>query len=130
MNARKSNNHNMARSILCGVLFAALSFTAAAEPTSSVDARPPLAATLLPCVKVTASISNPSDDARWSVSPERALRVTLMPTVTVTADVAATAVTPLPTENVIAERELLRWASSPGLTLEPSVDSPMLGVSD
>ena len=130
MNARKSNNCNMTRAILCGGLLAALSFNAVAEPTSSVDARLPLAATLLPSIKVTASISNPSDDARLNVSPERALRVTLMPTVTVTADAAATAVTTLPTETVIAEPELLRWESSPALTLEPSVKSPMLGVSD
>lgn len=130
MKVRKSINRKLTTVFFAGALLTVVSFNATAESTFSVDARSPLAATLLPSVKVTASISNPSDDARWRVSSERALQVTLMPTVTVSADVVAVAITTLPTITVIAEIGYLPVESTQSLALTPSAKAPMLGVSN
>ena len=130
MNARKSTHYNVTSAFLIGALLAALSFNAAAESTLSlsIDARAPVGVTVLPSVKVTASISDPSSDVRWSIDPKRPLRVTLMPTVTVTANIADVAITTLPTVSVIAELETPPMENS--FALAPSADAPMLGVSN
>ena len=130
MKVRKSINRNVTSALLAGALLSLLSFNASADSTFSVDARSPLAVTLMPSVKVTASLSNPSIEVRWSVSSERALQVTLMPTVTVTADIVTLAIATLPTVTVIAEVETLPMEGSPALALAPSAKAPMLGVSN
>ena len=89
MNVRKSNYRNFFRAGLAGAVLAALSFNASAGSTVTLDARAPLAATLMPAMKVTASISNPTAEPRWSVYPGRPVKVTLMPTLTITADADA-----------------------------------------
>lgn len=130
MNARKSTNRNVTTAFLAGMLFATVSFNAVAESTATLDTRSPVAATLLPSLKVSASISNPSAEVRWRIAPERALSVTLMPTLTVTADAYAVAVTTLPTVTVIAQVEAPLLETSAALALAPSIDTPVLGVSN
>ena len=98
MNARKSIYLNMITAGMAGALMAALSLNAGAQSTATLEARAPLHATLMPAVKVTASISNPSDTPRWSVGSERPLGVTLMPTLTITADANALAMTDEPSQ--------------------------------
>lgn len=128
MNARQSNYCNVAPSLFAGALLALLSLNVSAESTLSVDARLPVAAILLPSVKVTASISDSSNGVRWNITSERELRVTLMPTVTVTADFSALAVTTLPTVIVIGQAEPLPLENSPAFAQAPTTKVPMLGV--
>jgi len=100
MNARKSINRKMSSLIFGGSLLAVLSLNAVADPTAVLDARAPLHATLLPALKVSASISDPTAAVRWSITAGRPTPVTLMPTLTVTPDpyaIAAEYMADLPT---------------------------------
>jgi hypothetical protein len=136
MNARKSIKRNLTTLALTSALFALVSFDALAESAATLEQRDPLPATLLPSLKVTASIANPSAPVRWSMAPTRPLAVTLMPTLTVTADVEAVAVTILPTITVIAQIESSQFDAAPALVLstEPAqvpaqaVQESVLGV--
>lgn len=130
MNVHNSTHRNVIGVFLTGVLLAALSFNADAESTATLATAPPVAATLLPSVKVTASISNPSAGVRWSVASNRPLRVTLMPTLTITADFAAYAVTTLPTATAVAKTESSSVEQVQALALAPTVDAPTLGVGN
>lgn len=130
MNARKSIHSNVTRTILSGAMLAMLSFNAVAESTATLDARAPLPATLLPSIKVSASISNPSAAVRWSIAPGRPTPVTLMPTLTVSANAYALTITTLPTVTVIASDEILPSASAQALVLAPSSDPPILHLTN
>ncbi|HET9034053.1 MAG TPA: hypothetical protein VFN25_14260 [Dokdonella sp.] len=130
MNARKSTNRNVTTAFAAGALLAALSFNAVAETTVTLDPRAPLAATLLPSVRVSASISNPSAEVRWSIAPGRPIPVTLMPTMTITADVADFAVTTLPTVTVFAQIETPPTQRSPSLAQNDALEPAMLGIAD
>ena len=103
MKSRISFFHNARSSILLASLLTAFSASAVAQSTVSLDPRAPLQATLLPEMKVTASMSNPHAAPRWSVASTRPVPVTLMPTLTITADAEALAITRLPTITVIAQ---------------------------
>ncbi len=130
MNARKSINCNITSAVLSGALLALLSFNAVAESTAILDSRAPLPATLLPSVKVSASISNPSAEVRWSIAPGRPIPVTLMPTLTITADAYAVAITTLPTMTVIAPTEIPPTQGSAALAQAAAIESSVLGVAD
>lgn len=130
MKARQSISGNVTSSIFAGVLLAALSFNALAESTATLDTRAPLPATLLPTLKVSASISNPSAEVRWSIAPGRPTPVTLMPTLTVTAEATALAITNLPTVTVFAQVDAGSEQRSPTLAQTLAQEPPMLGVSD
>lgn len=78
---------------------------AVAGETAVVDAREPLAVTLLPTVTVTADPANPDGPTRWSVEKVAPLPVTLMPTVHVTARPEPLAMTVLPTVHVVAKAD-------------------------
>ncbi len=129
MNARKSINNNVASTILSGALIAVLSFNALADSTVTLDARTPLPATLLPSVKVSASILNPSAAVRWSIAPGRPTPVTLMPTLTITADAYADSIATLPMVTVFAPTETPPTANSQALVLVPAIEPPMLGIA-
>lgn len=130
MNARKSINRNVTSAFLAGALLAALSFNAVAESTATLDTRAPLPATLLPTFTVSASISNPSADVRWSIAPGRPIPVTLMPTLTVTADAYATATTTLPTVSVFAPTKTQPTPRLSALAKTVQIQPPTLNVAD
>ncbi len=123
MNARKSINRKVTNGALIGSLLAVLSFNARADSTAVLDARAPVHATLLPAIKVSASISNPLAAVRWSIAAGPPTPVTLMPTLTVTAD--ALTITSLPTLSVIAPAGILSSANEQALVLATSFAPPM-----
>ncbi len=130
MNARKSNNRNVLNTFLAGALLATLSFNAVAESELTLDARAPLPATLLPSLRVSASISNPSAEVRWSIAPGRPIPVTLMPTLTVTPDATAVVSTRLPVLRVVAQAEATQRLCAPAPAQIAATEPPMLGVSN
>jgi hypothetical protein len=138
MNARKSINRNVKTLALTSALLTLVCFDAVAASTATLEQRDPLPATLMPSLKVTASIANPSAPVRWSMAPTRPVAVTLMPTLTITADVDAVAVTALPTITVIAQIESSPIEAAPALVLStrPSqapaqaTQVSVLGVTD
>ena len=130
MNTRKSINRNVTSALLTGTLLATLSLNAIADSSVTLDSRAPLAATLLPGLKVSASISNPSAQVRWSIAPGHPIPVTLMPTLTITADAYSLTITTLPTVTVIAPSKTLPGASSQTLVMAPTVAPRMLGIAN
>lgn len=124
MNARRFKPTAAKSTVLIGTMFALFSITAAAQSSATLDSRAPVQATLLPEMKVTASLANPQAAPRWRLASTRPLPVTLMPTLTVSADVEALAVTVLPTVTVYASVEadqvdqpiVLAAAAMPGYT--------------
>jgi hypothetical protein len=138
MNARNSIKRNLKTLALTSALLALVSFDALADSTATLEQRDPLPATLLPSLKVSASIANPSAPVRWSMASTRPLAVTLMPTLTVTADIEAVAMTILPTITVFAAAEPSQFDAAPALVLstEPArvqargINSSVLGVTN
>lgn len=130
MNARKSINRKMTSTVLGGALLVVLSFNAIAQTTATLDTRAPIHATLLPGIKVSVSISDPSATVRWSIAPGRPIPVTLMPTLTITADAHAVAMTTLPTIPVFAQTEIPAMQASPVLAQAMASRSPTLGIAD
>jgi hypothetical protein len=130
MYARKSIKCNVKTLALTSALLALVSFEASAASTATLEQRDPLPATLMPGLKVTASIANPLAPVRWSMAPTRPIPVTLMPTLTITADADAVAVTTLPTTTVIAQTESSQVDDAPALALEIARKAPDLGVTD
>ena len=124
MNARRFKPTTAKSTVLIGTMFALFSISAAAQSSATLDSRAPAQATLLPEMKVTASLSNPHAAPSWRLASTRPVPVTLMPTLTVTADVEAIAVTILPTVTVYASIEadqvdqpiVLAAAAMPGYT--------------
>jgi len=99
-----NNRTTLIRTTIAIALYGALFTSAlATEANASVDARAPLAATLLPAVRVSADATRPFDPPVWGVADGEPLRVTLMPTVRVTARAENLAVTMLPTVTVVAQ---------------------------
>jgi hypothetical protein len=117
MNARRPIKRNVKTLALTSALLTLVCFDAVAASTATLEQRDPLPATLMPSLKVTASIANPSAPVRWSMAPTRPVAVTLMPTLTVTADVDAVAVTTLPTITVIAQIESSQFDAAPALAI-------------
>lgn len=106
MKARKSRLPRAKSAVLIGAMCAVLSFNVLADSSAKLDPRDPLPATLLPEMKVTASLSNPDLAPSWSLASTRPQPVTLMPTLTITADAEALAdVVTLPTVVVVADVE-------------------------
>lgn len=105
MNARRFKTTTAKSTVLIGAMFALFSISAAAQTSATLDSRAPVRATLLPEMKVTASLSNPHAAPSWRLASTRPVPVTLMPTLTVTADVEAIAVAILPTVTVYASVE-------------------------
>ena len=130
MNTRKSINRNVTIALLSGALLAMISLNAIADSSVTLDSRAPLAATLMPRLKVSASISNPSAEVRWSIAPGRPTPVTLMPTLTITADAYSLTITTLPTVTVIAPREIVSASSSQTLVMAPTVAPRMLAIGN
>jgi hypothetical protein len=102
MNARRFKSTAAKSTVLIGTMFALYSISAAAQSSATLDPRAPLRATLLPAMKVTASLSNPHAAPSWRLASTRPLPVTLMPTLTVTADIGAIAKSTVPTMTVYA----------------------------
>lgn len=130
MNTRKSINHNVASALLSGALLAMISLNAIADSSVTLDSCEPSAATLMPGLKVSASISNPSAKVRWSIAPGRPIPVTLMPTLTITADAYSLTTTTLPTVTVVAPSENLPAASSQTLVMAPTVAPRMHDIAN
>lgn len=95
----------------------------AADATMTIDARAPLAATLMPTVSVTADAANPDAAPQWHVADTRPLPVTLMPTVRVTAQADVLAVTLLPTVQVNARADTLAATLLPTVRVHAPADA-------
>lgn len=102
MNTRTTLIRTTIAIALSGALFTSAHAT---DTSPGVDARAPLAATLLQTVRVSANAAKPFDPPVWSVADGEPLRVTLMPTVRVTARADSLAVTTLPTVTVVAQAQ-------------------------
>ncbi|MBN8481853.1 MAG: hypothetical protein J0L88_09725 [Xanthomonadales bacterium] len=100
----------------------------AAESTMSIDARAPLAATLLPTVSVIADAVRPDALAQWRVADEAPLRVTLMPTVRVSAEAESLAFTQLPTVRVTATPREIEAATRTAVAATRNVGAEAFAV--